>query len=84
MYVCMNECTCACMYIYVYVEGGDRSMRYLALSSAHTEHLLVDLGSVVEALLTSAGNRPRDFVGTPGTDTGDLCVVMMLTSIRQG
>jgi hypothetical protein len=54
----------------------DRSIRYLA-SSAHTEHLLVDLGAVVEALLTSAGNRPRDFVGTPGTDTGDLCVVMM-------
>ena len=44
----------------------------LVVSISDLIDLLVDLGPVVESLLTSTGDRELDTRRMPGSDTGDL------------
>ena len=46
--------------------------------------LLVELSSAMVAELTTAGDRPLDGGGMPGTDTGDLTETSMRLSVQSG
>ena len=49
----------------------------LVIAKLDLVDLLVDLGTVMVALLTSTGNSVLDTGGMPGADTGDLAETLV-------
>lgn len=72
----------------VLVDGISLACRVIGSSTvgshAHTVDLLVDLGSAVITLLTTASNSPLDGRRMPGTDTGDLSQTSMRLTVKSG
>jgi hypothetical protein len=53
-------------------------------TGSNSVDLLVDLGSRVITLLTTAGNRPLDGGRMPGSDTSDLAETSMRLTVKSG
>ena len=64
---------CDALLADVEVSGGGA----LVVTLADAVDLVVDGGTVVVTVLTSAGNSPLDVVRVPGTDTGDLAETLV-------
>ena len=63
---------------------GHSVMRILAEGLADSVDLLVDLGSVVETVLTSSGHSVGDSGRMPRTDTSDLSLASVSLSSKDG